>query len=101
MSKKALVEVASMTAHLVKYKILLDTRKAQIQIPVADLWYLASELYNIGKAFYQKTAILCPIEQFDYAAFFELCSKNRGFQIQAFTSFEAAIEWLTEMEPHT
>ena len=30
MSKKALIEVASATAHLVNYKILLDTRKAEI-----------------------------------------------------------------------
>jgi hypothetical protein len=95
MSKKALIEVASATARLVNYKILLDTRKAQIQIPVADLWYLARELSDLGSAFYRETAVLCPTEQFDAAAFFALCAKNRGFRIQAFTSFEDAIDWLT------
>jgi len=61
MSKKALIEVASATAHLVNYKILLDTRKAEIQISVAGLWHLARELSNLGKAFYQKTAVLCAL----------------------------------------
>jgi hypothetical protein len=100
MSKKALTEVASATAHLANYEILLDTRKAQVQIPVPDLWHLARELGNLGKAFCQKTAVLCPAERFDDAAFFTLCAENRGFRIQAFTSFEDAIDWLTGMEPH-
>jgi hypothetical protein len=100
MSKKALIEVASATAHLINYRILLDARKAQIQIPVADLWHLARELSNLGEAFHQKTAVLCPAERFDDAAFFALCAQNRGFRIQAFTSFEDAIDWLTGMEPH-
>lgn len=99
MSKKALIEVASATDRLVNYKILLDTRKAQIHIPVAGLYYLACELINIGNAFHQQTAVLCPAERFDNAAFFALCAKNLGFKIHAFTSFEEAIDWLTGMEP--
>jgi len=100
MSKQALIEVASATTHLVNCRILLDTRKAQIEIPVAGLWHLARELSNLGKAFYRRTAVLCPTERFDDAAFFALCGQNRGFRMQAFTSFEDAIDWLTGMEPH-
>jgi len=99
MSKKALIEVASATAHLVNYRILLDTRKTQMQIAAGDLWHLARELSNLGKAFCQKTAVLCPTERFDDAAFFALCGQNRGFRIQAFTSFEDAIDWLSGIQP--
>ena len=62
---------------------------------VTDLWYLAAELSNLHKAFQRKTAVLCPSERFDQAAFFALCAKNRGFQVGAFTTFDDAIEWLT------
>lgn len=61
---------------------------------VIDLWYLAAELSNLHKAFSRKTAVLCPLEQFDHAGFFALCAQNRGLQVRAFTSFEDAIEWL-------
>ena len=46
------------------------------------------------KTFARRTAILCPIERFDHARFFALCAEHRGFNIQAFTSYEEAMEWL-------
>ncbi len=98
-SKKTLIEIASAASHLVKYEILLDTRKAQSRMSVTDLWYLVGELSKLGEAFRRKTAVLCPVEQFDNAAFFQLCAENQGFRIKAFTSFEAAIDWLIGMEP--
>jgi hypothetical protein len=93
-AKKLLMEIASASAPLVDYEIILDMRRAQSGLSVSDLWDLAAELSNLGKAFLRKTAVLCPVEQFDHASFFALCAKNRGFQISAFTSFEDAIEWL-------
>jgi hypothetical protein len=93
-SKKLLMEVASASAPLVDYEIILDTRKAQTGMSVTDLWYLAGELSTLRKAFSRKTAVLCPLEQFDLAGFFALCAQNRGFQVKAFTSFEEAVEWL-------
>jgi len=93
-TKKLLMEIASVATPLFDYKIILDTRKAHTEMSVADLWYLASELGNLRKGFYRKTAVLCPVEEFDQAGFFALCAQNRGFQIMAFTSFEDAIEWL-------
>jgi hypothetical protein len=93
-AKKLLMEIASASAPLVDYEIFLDMRRAQSGLSVSDLWDLAAELSNLGKAFLRKTAVLCPVEQFDHASFFALCAKNRGFQISAFTSFEGAIEWL-------
>jgi hypothetical protein len=94
-SKKVLLEIASVVAPLVDYEIILDTRNAQTVMSVADVWNLATELTNFRKAFFQKkTAVLCPLEEFDNAGFFALCAQNRGFQVRAFTSFEDAIEWL-------
>lgn len=98
-SKKALIEIASATAHLVDYEILLDTRQAHIQMSVADLWYLAVELSSLCNDFSRKTAVLCPVERFDDAAFFALCSENRGFRVKAFNSFEDAMNWLIGMAP--
>ena len=98
-SKRALIEIASAASHLVDFEILLDTRKAESRMSVTDLWYLVGELSKLGEAFRRKTAVLCPVEQFDNAAFFELCAQNQGFRIKAFTSFEAAIDWLVGMGP--
>lgn len=93
-SKKLLMELASATSTLSDYEVILDTRKAQLDISVADLWHLANELCNFYKAFSRRLAILCPPERFDRAAFFALCAKNRGLRINVFTSYEDAIEWL-------
>ncbi len=94
-SKEVLIKVASASAHLADYAIILDTRKAQSEMSVVNLWYLAAELSKLRGAFSRKTAVLCPLEEFDQGEFFALCAKNRGFNVSAFTSFEHAIEWLT------
>jgi hypothetical protein len=97
-SKKLLLEIAAASAPFADYGIILDTRKAQSRMSVGDLWFLAAELSknlsNLSSRRAQKTAVLCPPEEFDHAAFFALCANNRGFNVSAFTSFEDAYEWL-------
>jgi hypothetical protein len=94
-SEKLLLEVASVAADLVEYEIILDYRKAQMEMSVTDLWYLAAALSNLRRTFSRnKTAVLCPPDRFDNAEFFAICAQNRGFQVMPFTSFEDAIEWL-------
>ena len=93
-SKKALNEIALTPAPLIDYEIILDTRKARSVMSAIDLWYLAAELSRLRETFSRKTAVLCPLEEFDQAEFFALCAKNRGFQVQAFTSLKDALEWL-------
>ena len=93
-SKNLLMEIASASASLADYEILVDTRKAQTVMSITDLFFLATELGKRPNAFSRKTAVLCPLEQFDHAGFFALCAENRGLQVKAFTSFEDAIEWL-------
>ena len=75
-SKKLLMEIASASAHLVDHEVILDTRKAQSIMSATDLWHLAAELSKFRKAFSRKTAVLCPLEEFDYATFFALCAKT-------------------------
>jgi hypothetical protein len=43
-SKKLLIEIASASAPLGKYEIVLDTRKAQSEMSATDLWYLAADI---------------------------------------------------------
>ena len=95
-SRELLIEIVSKASGLRNYEVLLDTRKATVLMSITDLWYLAVELLKQRKSFSRKVAILCPIEQFDHAGFFALCS---GSNVEAFTSFEAAIDWLTVMTP--
>jgi hypothetical protein len=93
-SKEVLMEIASSSVSMGDYEIILDTQKAQVEMSTFDLWYLAAELSKFRKAFERKIAVLCPLKGFDLAGFFALCAKNRGYQVKAFTSLEAAIEWL-------
>jgi hypothetical protein len=78
--------------------VLLDTRKAHSSLSVTNLYYLASEIYKAGRNLPRKTAVLCPQERFDNAAFFALCAQNRGCNVCAFTDFEEAMEWLSSSE---
>jgi len=93
-SKKLLIEIATASASSSDYEIILDPRKADVEMSVTDLWYLAAELSKLGEAFSRRTAVLCPLDRFDRAGFFALCAQNMGFQVRAFTSFEEAVEWL-------
>lgn len=63
---------------------------------IGDLWYLAAEVSKLRQAFSGRTAVLCPLDEFDSAGFFALCAQNRGLQVRAFASFEDAMEWLID-----
>jgi hypothetical protein len=94
--KLALAEIAAVSAATFDYEIILDTRKAQLRLSLADLWYLAEEISKLGKPFSRKTAVVCPLEGFDNAGFLALCAQNRGVQVKTFTSFDDTIDWLFE-----
>lgn len=98
MAKRLLLEVASASAPLAEYEVIIDTRSAKSRMSATDLWYLAAELGGLRKSFSGKTAVLCPVKRFDSAAFFALCSQNRGLEVKAFTSFEGAVGWLISDE---
>ena len=97
-SKKLLLEIASTPTPAGEHEVLLDVRKAQSDLSIGELWFLAAELGKLRSSFSGRTAVLCPPERFDFAGFFALCAQNRGLRVRAFTSFEYAIEWLVSKE---
>ncbi|MCY7421639.1 MAG: hypothetical protein LH478_07850 [Chitinophagaceae bacterium] len=79
--------------------MLVDIRNTSSILKKVDVFELASTLIEYGKTFRRKTAILArDDDSFDRANFFELVAKNRGYNVNAFTSFEEAIIWLAEIQ---
>jgi len=95
-SKRVIVEVASVASQLGDFEVLIDCRKADVQMSAAELWHLAAELSRLRQSFARRTAVLVPVERFDSEEFFSLCSHNRGLRVEAFVSYEDAIDWLSD-----
>lgn len=96
-SKEILANLASAKRPPADYDILLDFRRAQWTLSTTDVYYLAAELANHDEAFRDKVAVLVlPGFNFDKSEFFELCSKNRGFNVESFTNYEDAVQWFFE-----
>ncbi|MHC4153461.1 MAG: hypothetical protein ACYST6_00825 [Planctomycetota bacterium] len=94
-SKRLLGQIAAMAGPPADYEILIDARESRGNLNYADMWELVSELSRHSEAFRNKIALLVrDDEQFNKASFMELCAKNRGFEVAAFTSFERTIDWL-------
>ena len=92
--EQLLREVVGVSDPLEEFDILVDTRDAVSALSATDLWFLADRLLRHPKTFAGRTAILCPDERFDHAAFFALCAESKGIDMQAFTSYEEAMNWL-------
>jgi len=97
-TKSVLLEIALAAAPSNDYDIILDTRNAQSDMDVSDLWDLAAELHRYRQAFARKTAVLVPQERADYAGYFALCARERGFEVSAFTHLGDAMDWLLRPE---
>jgi hypothetical protein len=93
-SEKLLRDIVGLAEPLEDFDILVDTRESASTLSATDLWYLADRLANYPKTFTGKTAILCPSERFDHASFFALSAGKKGIDMQAFTSYEEAMNWL-------
>lgn len=82
------------------YAILLDLRGAEGYATTADLYELACTLNEHRDSFRNRMALFVPehdTHRFANAEFFSLCANNRGFRVSTFTSFEAAMDWLSEI----
>jgi hypothetical protein len=76
-------------------RILIDCREATSHSTVTDVWTLARDLGSLGVTPENRVAVLNrPKDDFDRAAFLELCAGNRGYHIRAFREFEVAFSWL-------
>jgi hypothetical protein len=100
MVKELIQEVSNISDAFITYNLFIDTRGTQDNLRVFDIWEIASQLaivvHQNTKGFRAKIAVLCPVERFDNAKFFELCSLNRGLNVRAFNSFEELFEWLSQ-----
>ena len=98
-SKQLLVDIAKAEHHPVDHELLIDFRDTQFHMSVSDMYQLAAELCQHGDTFRGKVALLVvPGVNFDHAHFFETCSQNRGFLINAFTDYEKAMRWVLSAE---
>ena len=97
-AEELIKEIAAAGEGLEDFEILVDTRNVSGGLSATALWTLSERLVRYRKTFSHRTAVLCPLERFDHIRFFSLCAENRGFNIQAFTSYEEAMEWLLGTE---
>ena len=96
-SKQVLADLALAKRLPADYDIILDFRRTQCKLSTTNIWFLAAELAKHDDTFRNKVAVLIsPGSNPDNAEFFELCSKNRGFNVDVFTNHEDAIQWLYE-----
>jgi hypothetical protein len=94
-SERLLFDIAKASAEMKDVQVLIDTRRAHGALTAGDLWCLADRLGRYRHAFSGKTAVLCPTEKFDRARFFALVADSKGFDVEAFTSYEEAMTWLS------
>jgi hypothetical protein len=98
-TKRLLLTLAAASSEGEEKPMLVDIRKTSSILKKVDVFELASTLIEYGKTFRRKTAILArDDDSFDRANFFELVAKNRGYNVNAFTSFEEAIFWLADIK---
>ena len=93
-SKKILLELASIVVPQDDYQLIIDTRQAHSVMSPTDMLVLVQEISEFGARFRRKTAVICPRERFNHAKFLELCASHKGYEINAFTVYEDAIDWL-------
>jgi hypothetical protein len=93
-SMQMLQEVAAVRRPPADFHILLDLRRVQWRLGTSDIYRLAESLATHSDLHTSKIAVLAlPGAEFDHAQFLEICSKNRGMNVDAFTNFEDAIHW--------
>ncbi len=77
------------------YEVLLDVREARGNLTHTELYEFVAELGRHRSAFRNKIAVLCrQDEQLNRVRFMQLCATNRGFEVDAFTDYEQALEWI-------
>jgi DNA-binding response OmpR family regulator len=101
-SKEGLAQIAASGEDLQDYTVLIDLRKVKSLLTTSQIYGLASELVTYGKTFRRKTAVLARDDKdFNQASFFETAAQNRGFRVRAFTVFEDALVWLSNISQPT
>jgi hypothetical protein len=98
-SRKLLIDIAKAEQNSEDHELLVDFRDTESNLSLSDIYRLAAELVQHGSTFRKKVALLViPGTGFDKAIFFESCSRNRGFLINAFMDYETAVHWILSTE---
>jgi len=98
-SRQLLAEIAQAEHLNAEYELLVDFRDTHSLLSITDVYRLAGELCRHGTTFHRKVAlVVTPGLHFDQARFFETCSHNRGFSVNAYTDYEKAIRWILNTE---
>jgi hypothetical protein len=93
-SKRMIDEIVASTQGLDEYEILIDVRGKTGCLAPEELWRLAEEFVRHGHTFQHRTAVLCAPADFGRAKFVEYRADHHGLNIEAFVSYEEAMEWL-------
>ncbi len=76
-------------------EVVMDLRELTTNMTASDINELLSVLNHVGSWSTWKIAILYrPKDAWDRAKFFELGAQNKGYQVEAYQSFEGALNWL-------
>jgi hypothetical protein len=93
LSKHALIEIAEALEPSAQFDVMIDIRDAPADLTLVQVSQLAAEFAKrIGGR--QQVAILTSEDRFDRAHFFAVSARGMGRNVQAFTSFEEAFNWL-------
>ena len=93
-SKEILLKILQQTVSPPDYDILVDLRRSQWQLSVADVYDLANEINKNSELYRDKIAVLVlPGTNPDATELFQVFSNARGLNVKVFTNFEDAIQW--------
>ena len=97
-SARGLDQIAAAGSMLHNYTVLIDLRDVVSRLSMADTFDLAFSLSKYGETFHRKTAVLArPDEDLKQAKLFEEVAQKKGFDVRAFTVFEDAMYWLSNV----
>jgi hypothetical protein len=97
--ERLLLDIAEAASDLEDFNVLVDTRKVSGMLTCAELLHLAERFVNHPHIGRRKTAVLCPEFRLDHSRFFALRAERQGGNVQAFSSYEEAMDWLMGSEP--
>lgn len=100
-SKNILDELVSVESRIADFDFLIDIRDTDSHTSITDIYILVGEMVRHKELIHKrKIAVLDQLDDnFVKTQFFEVCSRNRGFSVRAFTEFEEAMNWLTGETP--
>ena len=80
--------------------ILLDVREARSRMRAFEVFSLVGVFDQLAPPFAGRLAILNqPKDAFNRAEFFAMCAQRRGFAVDAFQDYDAAVHWLYPPQP--